>query len=162
MESRFFIFLFIIGFSTVLSISLNTHIPERYTDVYAGDKLYFDINVNYPENPQRKDLRFEYEVLTQEEDVLTQAKALKAVKTEAEFVDTIDIPKSALPGFYFLNIRICDYEVLSEEIGVSFYIVSELDENIIYIMIVFGVLILIAGLLLYGIVRDRSSYIKLK
>jgi len=35
----------------VAALSISVHVPEKYTDVEAGERFYFEIDVKYPENP---------------------------------------------------------------------------------------------------------------
>ena len=102
-------------FASVSALSLVVHVPEKYTDVTAGERFYFEIDVKYPENPSRKDLRLEYEILTQDGELVSQAKALKAVETQASFIDFIVIPAVVGGGMHIINVKVKDYETLSEE-----------------------------------------------
>ena len=84
-----------LSLASVSALSIVVHVPEKYTDVQAGERFYFEIGIEYPENPSRKDLRLNYEILTQEGEVIAQSKILKAIETQASFIDYILIPESA-------------------------------------------------------------------
>ncbi len=118
------LFLFIsslISTAPASALSIVVHVPEKYTDVHAGERFYFEIEVKYPENPSRKDLRLEYEI-KKDDEIIAHSKVLKAVETQASFIDFIVIPESADDGMHIINVKISDYETLSEEVSASFHV----------------------------------------
>ncbi|MDA3836385.1 MAG: hypothetical protein PF542_02070 [Nanoarchaeota archaeon] len=140
------------------SLSVVVHVPEKYTDVSAGDRFYFAVEVKYPENPRRKDLRLEYTIITIDGELIAQSKALKAVETQASFIDFIVIPESTDSGLYLVNVEIKDYEILSEEVSSSFNIVGNKDDELkLYFMIMIGVVLFLAILVLFQIFRGRKK-----
>lgn len=142
--------------NSVSALNLVVRVPEKYTDVVAGERFYFEIEIKYPENPSRKDLRLEYEILTLEGKIVTQSKALKAVETQASFIDFIVIPENTEGGLHIINVKIKDYESLSEEISASFQVQSSGDDQImIYLMIILAVIILVGVLVVINIVVAR-------
>jgi len=148
------------SFTGVSALSLAVHIPEKYTDVAAGERLYFEIEVKYPENPSRKDLRLEYEITTIEGELIAQSKVLKAVETQASFVDFIIIPESAETGLHKINVVIKDYEGLEEEISASFNIIGGKSDQIkIYFFALFGFVIFLGILVIVDIffLRKRRN-----
>jgi len=84
-----------INLTSVSALSLVVHVPEKYTDVHAGERVYFEIEVKYPENPTRKDLRLNYDIL-KDNAIISQAQVLKAIETQASFIDFIVIPEGAV------------------------------------------------------------------
>ncbi|MCH7850130.1 MAG: hypothetical protein IH845_00620, partial [Nanoarchaeota archaeon] len=42
-----------IGMASVSALSIVVHVPEKYVDVQAGERFYFEIEIKYPENPSR-------------------------------------------------------------------------------------------------------------
>ena len=128
-----------------LALSISVHVPEKYTDVQAGARIYFEINIKYPENLSRKDLRLNYEI-TKDDEIIAQAKFLKAVETQASFIDFIVIPESAKKGLHVIKVGISDYEDLDEEIEASFHVIKRGDTLKLYFFILLGA-ILFVGLL---------------
>jgi len=166
MKKLFLLFVGIILFSFisltfVSALSVAVHIPEKYTEVFAGERFYFDVEIKYPENPQRKDLRLEYKIVDDTGEVLASSKVLKAVETQASFIDFILIPENAKSGRHYIKVNITDYEDLNEEVETSFNIVSNgLSEIKIYFFILLGVFILGVVLVIatiYIIHRKRYS-----
>ncbi|SRR3989339_255451 len=153
------LFLLIINFSNFISVSalsVAVHVPEKYTDVVAGERFYFEIEVKYPENPKRKDLKLNYEIIDSDGKLIAQSKVLKAVETQASFIDFIVIPESASKGLYIIRVKIADYEDLSEEVEASFQIVgSGFGQVQIYFFIILGVLILVAILVIASLFVTR-------
>lgn len=144
-------------FSSVSALSLVVHVPEKYTDVTAGERFYFEIDIKYPENPSRKDLRLEYEILTEDGDLVSQSKAIKAVETQASFIDFIVIPESAKGGLYIVKVNVKDYESLSEEVSSSFHVRGAgVDDIIVYLMIILGAVILVGILVIVNIVVAKK------
>jgi len=143
-------------FGSVSALSLVVHVPEKYTDITAGERFYFEIEIKYPENPLRKDLRLEYEILTEDGDLISQSKALKAVETQASFIDFIVIPGNTKGGLYIINVKVKDYGSLSEEASSSFHVKgSGSDQIVIYLMIILGAVILVGVLVVLGIVLKK-------
>ena len=152
----FLIAIFLINIASVSALSITAHVPEKYTDVVAGERLYFEIELKYPENPSRKDLKLNYEIL-KDNEVIAQAKVLKAIETQASFMDFIVIPESAEKGMHVIKIKISDYETLSEEVEASFYVTSEGGEQIkIYFFILLGVIILVGVLVVVSIFKKKG------
>ena len=139
------------------ALSITAHVPEKYTDVVAGERFYFEIEVKYPENPSRKDLRLEYEI-KKDNEVIAQSKVLKAVETQASFMDFIVIPESAKGGMHVINVKITDYGSLSEEVSASFRVVSGKSEEIKkYFLIVLGAVGVVGFLVLIQMATGRRS-----
>ena len=126
------LFLFIFSFVSmtfVSALSVVVHVPEKYSNVQAGERFYFEIELKYPENPSRKDLRLNYEILKNGE-IIAQSKVLKAIETQASFIDFIVIPETADSGLYIIKVKIFDYDDLSEEVSASFQVVENNSEKI--------------------------------
>lgn len=158
---KLYLFMFVLLFFGMLvpvsALSLVVHVPEKYTDVIAGERFYFEIEVKYPENPSRKDLRLEYEILTEDGDLISQAKVLKAIETQASFIDFIVIPESAKSGLYFINVNVKDYESLSEEVSSSFHVRGVgSDQILIYLIIILVVIVLVGILIIISIVVRKK------
>ncbi|MCK4997721.1 hypothetical protein KAS08_05440 [Candidatus Pacearchaeota archaeon] len=149
---------FLNSISSVSALSLIVHVPEKYIEVTAGERFYFEIEVKYPENPSRKDLQLEYEILTESGDLISQSKTLKAVETQASFIDFIVIPASAKGGLHFINVKIKDYEALSEKTSSNFQIKKTGgDQIMIYLLIILAVVILTGVLVIVSIVITRKK-----
>ena len=145
---------FLINLASVSALSVVTHVPEKYTDVVAGERFYFEIEVKYPENPSRKDLKLNYEI-SKDGEVIAQSKVLKAIETQASFMDFIVIPESAEKGMHVIKVKISDYEDLSEEVEASFQVVSASGDIKIYFFILLGAVGLVGILVVINIFRSR-------
>jgi len=146
----FGLFLFFYFFIYGNSISLSVNVPDKYSEVVAGERVYFELDVKFPENLGRVDLRFEYKIYGVDDELVAQAKVLKAVETQASFIDSIAIPKSLKDGIYILKIRILDYSELDEEIITSFHVVSLEDDKLqLYFIILIIVIVFVALLVFY-------------
>jgi hypothetical protein len=145
-----------ISISSVSALSVVVHVPEKYTDVVAGERFYFEIEVKYPENPSRKDLRLNYEILTQDGEVIAQSKVLKAIETQASFMDFIVIPESTKKGLHIIKIKISDYGVLSEEVEASFQVIRSGSETKTYFFVLLGAVVVVGLLVVWQIFRLRK------
>ena len=153
----FIVSLFLINLVSVSALSIVTHVLEKYTDVVAGERFYFEIEIKYPENPSRKDLKLNYEIL-KDNEVIAQAKVLKAIETQASFMDFIVIPESAEKGMHIIKVKISDYEGLDEEVEASFQVVSNSSDQIkFYFFILLGVIILVGILVVVSVVWKRKK-----
>lgn len=140
------------------ALSVSVHVPEKYNEVYAGERFYFEIEVKYPENPERKDLRLEYEVRDSKGELVAFSKVLKAIETQASFVDYIVIPEQTVPGLHLIEVKISDYEDLSESVSASFNVVTEGTDQIkMYFFIIMGVLGVVVILVIIALARGRGT-----
>jgi len=151
-------FFYFLSMPFVSALSIVVHVPEKYTDVQAGERFYFEIEVKYPENPSRKDLRLNYEIVDEENNIIAQSKVLKAIETQASFIDFIVIPESADSGLHLIKISISDYEGLSEEVEASFHVIGNASDKIkLYFFILLGAVILVGILVVINIVIGKRG-----
>ncbi len=159
MRSRFcLLFGFMVLFSlvNVSALSVTVHVPEKYNDVNAGDRFYFELAIKYPENPTRVDLRLEYEVVSPNGEVVASAKALKAVETQASFLDFVVLPSEMELGTHKIDVYIKDYGELSEKVGSSFKVSpNRVDTLYTMIYILIGAVVFLAILVLIVLLRGK-------
>jgi hypothetical protein len=149
-------FLFIYFVSSVFSLSVSVHVPEKYLEVNPGERLYFEISVKYPENPQRKDLRLNYLIRDSSNEILVRSKVLKAIETQASFVDFVVLPENIESGLYFVEINLEDYEDLSESVSSSFNVVQESFFSIrIYFLIILGGVFLMGFFIILFFIKSK-------
>lgn len=137
------------------ALSVVVHVPEKYTNVLAGDRFYFEVDIQYPENPSRKDLRLEYDILENGE-VIAQSKLLKAVETQASFMDYIVIPTTAKSGLYDVSVNITDYADLNETASASFH-VDAVNNNLLYYFLALFAAIVAFGVFVMVEIRNISK-----
>jgi uncharacterized membrane protein len=141
--------------TSALDVIIN--VPEGYVEVNAGERFYFEVNVKYPENPFRKDLIFEYEII-KEGEIIAYTKTLRAMETQISFVDYIVIPSNSENGMHTVKVNVRDYELLDTEVESSFYVISKGEEQIkSYFFIQTGMLILVVILVSVNIVLNRRK-----
>lgn len=129
------------------ALSVEVYVPEKYTTVEAGERFYFEIDIKYPENPKRKDLRMIYQI-KKDGELVVESKFLKAIETQASFMDFIVMPENAEKGLYHINVIVSDYENLNEEISATFNVVKSKQREIqIYFFVILGAVMLVAVLL---------------
>jgi hypothetical protein len=147
----------LVSVPSVSALSVVVHVPEKYTSVQPGERLYFEIEITYPENPERKDLRLDYEVLTQKGELVAQSKVLKAVETQASFMDFIVMPETAKKGLYAIKVKIADYENLSEDVEASFQVTGGSGDQLkLYFFILLGVVTLIGILVIATLILEAK------
>jgi len=157
-KSSFLIFNLLIFFSLVSGLNLDVHVPEEYVDVVAGERLYFEIVIKYPENPFRKDLSLNYEVLTKDGHLVSQAKTLRAVETQASFVDFIVIPEVTHAGLYFIGVEVSEMNgnLIGDASG-SFNVNSgDNNEVMTYLMMILVSVLVVGLLVVFDIFSDRE------
>jgi hypothetical protein len=124
------------------------NIPEKYSEISAGEKVYFETEVKWPENTERKDLRIEYTIKDKDGKIISYLKVLKAIETQASFMDSISIPESTKAGTYTIFLNVSDYDTLNQEVAASFMVLRpSADLYKIYFFIAFGVIGLMAILM---------------
>lgn len=136
------------------ALNIAARIGDQYTEVQGGDRLYFEVDIKYPENPRRKDLRIEYQIIEDGQMIASQ-KVLRAVETQASFLDYIVVPKSAKGGIHDLNVIITDYDNLHEEVSATFKILKGIDQVTTYFFIMLGAILLVAVLVIIQILLGR-------
>lgn len=149
-----YIFIFIFLINSVNAISISLSIPEKYQNINPGERIYFDLDIKYPENFERKDLILEYEIINQDDQIIVFTKSLKAIETQSSFIESIIIPDSASHGIHYLKIKVMDYEDLNEEVVSTFYINKVgFSEIQLYFMIIILVVIILTILVLISIFK---------
>lgn len=132
------------------ALNIAVRIGDQYTEVIGGDRLYFEVEIKYPENPRRKDLRIEYEI-RENDEVVASEQVLRAVETQASFLDYIVVPESANGGIHELKVIIEDYEVLHEEVSATFQVLKGHDQVRTYFFILLGAILLVGVLVMIQI-----------
>jgi len=127
------------------AMTFTINIPEKYSEVHAGEKVYFETEVKWPENTERKDLRLEYTIKDKDNQLTAYLKVLKAIETQASFMDSISIPESTKGGIYTIFLSATDYQELNQEVAVSFSVVEKSEDRFnTYLLIILGIVGLIA------------------
>lgn len=158
MKKLIFLILFVILIFDVSAISIDINVPEKYHEVLAGERFYFEIAVKYPENPTRIDLRLEYEIKDSQGKVVAESKALKAVETQASFIDYVILPTDVKKGMYTIHVYVKDYGNLSEEVSSSFYVTtSQIKKLMNYIYALSGGIIFLTALIIVDFTRKRKK-----
>ena len=139
----------------VSAIDIDVYIPEKYMETSAGERFYFEIEIKYPENPTRKDIGLTYEILDEEGNLIAQSKILKAIESQASFIDFIVIPESTDEGTYTIEVQIKDYELIQEDASASFHIKSTKDHVQMYFFILLGTVILVGLLVAFNILKKK-------
>lgn len=140
----------------VHALNIAARVSDQSTEVSGGDRLYFEVEIKYPENPRRKDLRIEYQII-EDGGIIASEKVLRAVETQASFLDYIVVPKSAKGGIHDLNVIITDYEDLHEEVSATFKVLKGIDEVTTYFFIILGAVLLVAVLVIIQILSGRRK-----
>lgn len=141
----------------IFALSLTVHVPEKYTNVSAGERFYFELDVKYPENPSRKDLRLTYQVL-EGETVVSESKVLKAVEAQASFIDFIVIPDNAKSGIHIIKVTVADYEKLSEEVTATFHVLEKPADQIkLYFLLLLGAIGIVGTLVVVNILISQRQ-----
>ncbi|MCH7851048.1 MAG: hypothetical protein IH845_05385 [Nanoarchaeota archaeon] len=97
-----------------------------------------------------------YEI-SKDGEVIAQSKVLKAVETQASFIDFIVIPEISDSGLHIINIKIFEEEVLISEVSASFQITGSGSDQIkIYFFVLLGVVILV-GILIMVVIFVRKK-----
>lgn len=147
LSALFLIAYFIVTALEAHALSVEVYVPEKYTIVEAGERFYFEIDIKYPENPKRKDLRMIYQI-KKDDKLVAESKFLKAVETQASFMDFIVMPENAEKGLHHINIIVSDYENLNEEVSATFNVIKSKQKEIqIYFFIIFGTIVFVAILM---------------
>jgi hypothetical protein len=124
------------------AISIAVRISDQSTEVAPMDRVYFEVEIKYPENLERKDLRVTTE-LKQGGKVIATAKGLRAVETQVSFLDYIVVPASAKSGSAEVDVTVEDYNGLREEAASTFTVTSGDDKLQLYFFILLATIVVI-------------------
>jgi hypothetical protein len=147
---------------SVLALSLVIHIPEKYLEVMAGDRLAFELEIKYPENTIRKDLRLTYQIKSGDE-IVSESKVLKTIESQSSFMDYMTIPESLEVGTYTIVNKIQDYENLNEEVSADFRVVKGKADLMKYIYIlgmaigIVDVLVIIEFWMIFKMKKNKNE-----
>jgi hypothetical protein len=141
--SLLFVSILFVNLSSAMTATIN--IPEKYSHVSAGETIYFETEIKWSENTERKDLRIEYSIKNKNGDEIAYLKVLKAIETQASFMDSINIPENTKTGMYKIFLTLTDYKELNQEVVVSFDVVKKPGDLFnFYLLIILGIVGLIA------------------
>lgn len=147
----------------VLAMAVTVNIPEKYSEVQAGEKVYFETDVKWPENTQRSDLRIEYNLKDKNGNEIAYLKVLKAIETQASFMDSISIPESTKSGTYTLFLTLTDYKELNQEVAASFKVIKKQTDNKgYYLAVIVVVLIIVSIILIFSYKKIRALLEKMQ
>jgi len=154
-----FLLILFIGIPLGQAISITMHIPEEYNSIQGGERLHYEVDVKYPENPvgNRKDVTFNIKIIANEE-VIAESKLLKAIETQLSFTDYILVPDNAPTGKATINVQVEDFDTLSEDVQTTFYITNNSQnefKNYFYILL--SVIILIGAAIMTEIFYFRKK-----
>ena len=153
------LFLAVFFISLVSSMTVTINIPEKYSEVSNGERLYFETEVKWPENVERRDLRMEYTIKSQNDEKIAYLKVLKAIETQASFMDSINIPEGTSPGTYTLFLVISDYGQLDQEVAVSFRVIESSEDSFRFYLLVIlafvGLIAIISLVEVFILIRKR-------
>ena len=161
-----FLFGLVILPKSVSAMTATLSIPEKFSDVKPGDKVYFETEVKWPENNGRKDLRIEYSIKNKEGTEVSYLKVLKAIETQASFMDSMPIPASAAQGMYKIDMKINDYADLNQSAAASFNVTKGDTATQTYLFIIIGALnviifFLIFEMFFWGKEKSLEAYAKI-
>lgn len=140
----------------VFAISIVSRILERYQGVYPEERVYFQVEVKYPESPTMADLRFNY-IVEKNGNVAAESKVLKAFETQVSFMDFLILPQDSEVNLHDSRIEVRDYGDLSEEVSTSFKFSKKgFDRIAIYFFTIAGMLGILEILIMIDILRRRK------
>lgn len=139
--------------------SVVVYVPEKYAAVTPGERLYFEIEALYPENTHRQDFKVSYSI-TESGKEIASATFVKAVETQASFVDYVVIPKTAKSGIHVIDVMISsDDGSFKAGTSASFEVVSDFNWIAIYLSILIAA-VAIVGLMLFFEIKGLKRSIK--
>ncbi len=143
----------------VSAMTVSVGIPDAFSQVQAGNKIYFETEIKWPENTGRKDLRIDYSILDKNKTEIAQLKVLRAIETQVSFMDGIAVPADASSGLYTVLVKIIDYGTLSKEASVTFNVTQSGNSTQTYLIVIIGFLSFISIFVtfeLFFLMRKKS------
>ncbi|MEM4638080.1 MAG: hypothetical protein QXK76_03620 [Candidatus Woesearchaeota archaeon] len=118
-------------------------LPKTYKETTPGTDVWFTIKILNLGNTKRIDIVLISELLDDKKNIVVSKKKTVAMETQSSFVNEIQLPTNLKPGKYSIRTKIEGTNLEAEQ---EFYIKNE--KNITY-LIIFLILILIIGTLIY-------------
>jgi len=132
--------------SSVSALSVIVKIPDRSVNTVAGERVYFEINVKYPENPSRKDVTLVYQLLNKDGKLISQSENLRAIETQFSLLASMVVPGGIANGLYSVNIIVKVGEEVLGMSNVSFNVVNKKkDYSLIIGWGVLGLILIFLG-----------------
>jgi hypothetical protein len=155
------ILILFVNLASAMTVTIN--VPEKYSEVSAGEKVYFETEVKWPENTGRKDLRIEYTIKDKNNQTIAYLKVLKAIETQASFMDSISLPESTKAGTYAIFLTLNDYGQLEHEVAASFRVAEkQISKQGYYPIAIVAVGILVSMVLIFFYKKLRALFEKLQ
>jgi len=128
----------------VSALEVSLSIPDKYQKVQAGERLFFEIQLENIESAGRHDISLDY-IIKKNDVVITSRRELKAVETQASFLASIKVPEETISGIYDIEVKINDKSVSQS----SFFVKSsELAQVKIYLLLL-TIAVIIIGMLIF-------------
>jgi len=100
--------------------------------------------------------------LNSENEIIAGSKVLKAIETQASFMDFLIIPEGIKSGKYIIKIKIGDYEDLNQEISTNFKIIGyKRDKSILYFSVIIFTIIFMSVLIIISVLNRKKLRKKL-
>lgn len=145
-----FLFAMFIPVAKARAMTVDVNIPEKYKSVEAGDRLYFQLDIQYPENQMRRDVRVEYDLVKSGELIL-KSKNLKAIESQTSFMDYIVVPEFAGKGEYAIKVIVTD-GVVGEGSG-NFIVTSKGDSIKLVFYAIIGLILVLSVIIGWETIR---------
>ncbi|HVU06714.1 MAG TPA: hypothetical protein VHE10_02935 [Candidatus Paceibacterota bacterium] len=120
-----------LGADKARAASVTVYVPEKYASVHAGERLYFQIEALFPENDMRRDFQISYRVL-EDGKPIADAEFVKAIETQASFVDFVIVPEKAKAGRHAIEVRVSNAQVTDAKASASFDVESDFNWLVFY------------------------------
>jgi len=146
----FFAVSFILAMSLCSALTITASVPAQYQTVLSGNPVYVHTEVKWPENNVKVDLVVEYTVKDVHGNDIAYLKVLRAIETQTSFLDSVQIPDSAVSGQYTIYEDISYPGSFSQQVASGFTIGSpgKTDNSMLmtYVLVIAGIVLLIAVL----------------
>jgi hypothetical protein len=153
------LFLFFGWTGFVHAFDIEIKIPSRYSEVKAGEEVGFDVDIDYSENPTRKEIKLEYEI-KKDDEVIFKDEDLKFIESSALFAKFITVPENVSTGLYTLNVRVTEFDNVLKTDSANFYAVGNQEERIkMYFLFALGLAIsLVFGFIMVKDLIKRKDF----
>lgn len=151
----FFILIIVFYISQSTAFSIKVKVPEKYSEVKAGERFYFETEIKFPENKEKVDIKLHYKIL-KDDELIAEAKMIKAIGVQASYLDFIVIPKNTQNGLHKIEVTVTDYKNLKKTASASFYVTSDKEDQIrLYFFIIMGSIVFVGLLVVFDIFMVR-------
>jgi len=133
---------------------VKVEIPEGFLEALPGEELFANIKIISLGEAKKKDIKIEYFIKNEENDIILTETETIIIETEARFVKSFEIPLDAKSGTYVLYVKTTEGE---SSASASAWFLVKRKLSILKIILLIFLIILIILILVFSDKKNRKK-----